>query len=61
MTDMISAMRVDPHGNRRRVQFLPQDVQAEAYDYPLDFFKKRVRPFDRRPITQHDLNRRPSY
>jgi len=30
---------------------LPQDVQGEAYDYPVEFFKKRVYTIDRRPIS----------
>ena len=36
---------------------LPQDVQAEAYDYPVDFFKKRVWRVDRRPVTKYALDK----
>ena len=35
---------------------LPQDVEAEAYDYPEEFFKKRVHYFDRRIPTARELD-----
>ena len=59
MTDMISAMRVltDTANTGAVAISLPQDVQAEAYDYPVDFFKKRVWRVDRRPITKYALDK----
>ena len=36
---------------------LPQDVQGEAYDYPLEFLAKRVHHFDRRPPAEAALAR----
>jgi len=30
---------------------LPQDIQAEAFDYPTSFFRERVWPIERRPPT----------
>ena len=58
MTDMISAMRVltDTANTGAVAISLPQDVQAEAYDYPVDFFKKRVWRVDRRPVTKYALD-----
>jgi 3D-(3,5/4)-trihydroxycyclohexane-1,2-dione acylhydrolase (decyclizing) len=54
MTSMINAMRVltDPADTGAVTIALPQDVEAEAYDYPVDFFKKRVHRIERRPPTQ---------
>lgn len=54
MTAMINAMRVltDPADTGAVTIALPQDVEAEAYDYPVDFFKKRVHRIDRRPPTK---------
>ena len=59
MTDMISAMRVltDTANTGAVAISLPQDVQAEAYDYPVDFFQKRVWRIDRRPITKYALEK----
>lgn len=53
MTAMINAMRVltDPADTGAVTIALPQDVQGEAYDYPVDFFKKRVHRIERRPPT----------
>lgn len=34
---------------------LAQDVEGEAYDYPADFFKKRVHYMDRRPAHEREL------
>lgn len=50
MTAMINAMRVltDPAETGAVTIALPQDVQGEAYDYPLAFFKERVHRIDRR-------------
>ncbi|OUN00295.1 MAG: 3D-(3,5/4)-trihydroxycyclohexane-1,2-dione acylhydrolase (decyclizing) [Paenibacillaceae bacterium ZCTH02-B3] len=49
MTAMINAMRVltDPVNTGAVTIALPQDVQAEAYDYPEEFFQKRVHYIDR--------------
>ncbi len=51
MTAVIQAMRVltDPAETGAVTLALPQDVQAEAYDYPTSFFDKRVHYIDRRP------------
>lgn len=59
MTDMISAMRVltDTANTGAVAISLPQDVQAEAYDYPVDFFKKRVWRIDRRPATKYAIEK----
>ena len=53
MTAMINAMRVltDPADTGAVTIALPQDVEAESYDYPVDFFKKRVHRIERRPPT----------
>ncbi|WP_066893417.1 3D-(3,5/4)-trihydroxycyclohexane-1,2-dione acylhydrolase (decyclizing) [Clostridium nigeriense] len=44
MSSLISAMRVltDPSETGACCLAIPQDVQGESYDYPEDFFKKRV-------------------
>ncbi|MCL6443686.1 MAG: 3D-(3,5/4)-trihydroxycyclohexane-1,2-dione acylhydrolase (decyclizing), partial [Alicyclobacillus sp.] len=44
MTSLLQAMRVltDPADTGAVTLALPQDVQAEAYDYPESFFQKRV-------------------
>ena len=34
---------------------LPQDTQAEAYDYPASFFEKRVHQIERRPATAYAI------
>ncbi len=54
MTAMIHAMRVltDPADTGAVTIALPQDVEGEAYDYPADFFKKRVHRIERRPATK---------
>ena len=54
MTDMISAFRAmtDPGNCGAVAVSIPQDVQGEAYDYPVDFFKKRVWHIERRPATK---------
>ena len=36
---------------------LPQDVQAEAYDYPEEFFRKRVWPIPRSRCDERLLQR----
>jgi 3D-(3,5/4)-trihydroxycyclohexane-1,2-dione acylhydrolase (decyclizing) len=57
MTAAINAMRVltDPANTGAVTLSLPQDVQAEAYDYPEEFFKKRVHHLERRPANQRVL------
>ncbi|AZD54319.1 Epi-inositol hydrolase [Pseudomonas chlororaphis subsp. aurantiaca] len=53
MTAAIHAMRVltDPAETGAVTLALPQDVQAEAYDYPDYFLQKRVHRIERRPAT----------
>ena len=57
MTAMISAMRVltDPANTGAVCIALPQDTQAEAYDYPVSFFEKRVHRIERRPPTDYAI------
>jgi len=54
MTAAINAMRVltDPAETGAVVLALPQDVQGEAFDYPVEFFEKRVHRFSRRPLAE---------
>lgn len=58
MSAMLNAMRVltDPADTGAVTIALPQDVQAEAYDYPVEFFKKRVHRIERRPPTKEMIN-----
>lgn len=58
MSAALCAMRVltDPAETGAVTLALPQDVQAEAYDYPDSFLQKRVHRIDRRPPTQAMLN-----
>ena len=53
MTAALHAMRVltDPADTGAVCLAMPQDVEGEAYDYPLSFFEKRVWHLDRRPMT----------
>lgn len=55
MSAMISAMRVltDPADTGAVCIALPQDTQAEAYDYPTSFFEKRVHRIERRPPADY--------
>ncbi len=57
MVAALNAMRVltDPVETGTVCLCLPQDVQTEAYDYPLDFFKERIHRIDRRPLSQQNL------
>ncbi len=50
MTACLNAMRVltDPVDTGAVTLCLPQDVQAEVFDYPLSFFEKRVWRIERR-------------
>ena len=54
MSSLIQAMRVltDPADTGAVCIGLPQDVEGEAYDYPEDFFKKRIHRIERRPATE---------
>ncbi len=54
MSAALQAMRVlaDPAQTGAVTLALPQDVQAEAYDYPLSFFARRVHRIDRLPPTE---------
>jgi 3D-(3,5/4)-trihydroxycyclohexane-1,2-dione acylhydrolase (decyclizing) len=57
MTALLNAMRVltDPVDTGAVTLCLPQDVQAEAYDYPLSFFEKRIHYIDRKPLSKRAL------
>jgi len=57
MTAMLNAMRVltDPADTGAVCIALPQDVQAEVYDYPDYFIDKRVWNIDRRPAGEREL------
>ncbi|EJW19441.1 3D-(3,5/4)-trihydroxycyclohexane-1,2-dione acylhydrolase (decyclizing) [Paenibacillus alvei] len=57
MTALIQAMRVltNPADTGAVTLALPQDVQGEAYDYPVSFFEKRVHRIDRRPASAAQL------
>jgi 3D-(3,5/4)-trihydroxycyclohexane-1,2-dione acylhydrolase (decyclizing) len=57
MTAMLNAMRVltDAVDTGAVTLCLPQDVQAEACDYPTSFFVKRVYHLDRRPLVERAL------
>ncbi|MDD3411655.1 MAG: 3D-(3,5/4)-trihydroxycyclohexane-1,2-dione acylhydrolase (decyclizing) [Eubacteriales bacterium] len=59
MTAAQHAMRVltDPADTGAVCLAMPQDVEGEAYDYPVDFFRKRVWHLDRRPMTDDQLLR----
>ncbi|WP_334078150.1 3D-(3,5/4)-trihydroxycyclohexane-1,2-dione acylhydrolase (decyclizing) [Paenibacillus sanfengchensis] len=59
MAAALQAMRVltDPAETGAVTLALPQDVQAEAYDYPASFFAKRVHVPDRRPPAASSLKR----
>lgn len=57
MTACLNAMRVltDPVDTGAVTLCLPQDVQAEAYDYPESFFIKRVHDIDRVELSSRAL------
>lgn len=57
MTALLNAFRVltDPVDTGAVTLCLPQDVQAEAYDYPEIFFIKRVHYIDRRELAERAL------
>lgn len=58
MTAMLNAFRVltDPVDTGAVTICLPQDVQAEAYDYPASFFARRTHHIERRPISRRALD-----
>ncbi len=53
MSAAINAMRVltDPAATGAVTLSLPQDAIAESYDYPEEFFQKRVHVIQRRPLS----------
>ncbi|WP_297979942.1 3D-(3,5/4)-trihydroxycyclohexane-1,2-dione acylhydrolase (decyclizing) [uncultured Oscillibacter sp.] len=57
MSAAISAFRTltDPANTGAVCLALPQDVEGEAYDYPVSFFKKRIWRLERRPATEAAL------
>ncbi|WP_201004557.1 3D-(3,5/4)-trihydroxycyclohexane-1,2-dione acylhydrolase (decyclizing) [Paenibacillus glycanilyticus] len=59
MSAALQAMRVltDPAETGAVTLALPQDVQAEAYDYPEAFFSKRIHYIDRRPPAEGAVQR----
>lgn len=58
MSAALNAMRVltDPADTGAVTLALPQDVQAEAYDYPDSFLQKRMHRIDRRPPSKAMLD-----
>jgi len=58
MVAALNAMRVltDPVDTGAATLCLPQDTQAEAYDYPDYFLSKRVWHLDRRPLNPRSLD-----
>ncbi len=56
---VLNAMRVltDPVETGAVTLSLPQDVQGEAYDFPVNFFEKRIHHINRRPPYTLDLQR----
>lgn len=59
MSAAVNAIRVlaDPALTGAVCLSLPQDVQGEAYDYPVSFFEKKVTYIERRPLTEPSLAR----
>ncbi|HVI41485.1 MAG TPA: 3D-(3,5/4)-trihydroxycyclohexane-1,2-dione acylhydrolase (decyclizing), partial [Anaerovoracaceae bacterium] len=59
MTAAVNAMRVlvDPAETGAVALCLPQDVQGEPYDYPVEFLEKRVHYIQRRDIEKDTLRR----
>lgn len=56
---MLNAMRTltDPSRTGAVAICLPQDVQGEAYDYPVEFFNERVWYLDRTPACEDAITR----
>lgn len=59
MSAMLNAMRVltDPAETGAVTVALPQDVQGEAYDYPVEFLEKRVHHIERHLPTPTQVER----
>lgn len=59
MTAAMNAIRVlvDPAETGAVCLALPQDVQAEAWDYPLSFFRKRIHHSERRQLSPAAVER----
>ena len=59
MSALLNAFRVlTDQGNTGAVCIaMPQDVEGEAYDYPVEFLEKRVWHFDRRPADDTSLEK----
>ncbi|MBR6029594.1 MAG: 3D-(3,5/4)-trihydroxycyclohexane-1,2-dione acylhydrolase (decyclizing) [Clostridia bacterium] len=59
MTAAIHAMRVltDPADTGAVCLAMPQDVEGEAYDYPVSFLRRRVWHLERRAITAAQTDR----
>lgn len=59
MTAALNAMRVltDPADTGAVCLALPQDVQGEAWDYPVEFFEKRVHYLERRELSTEAVGR----
>lgn len=59
MSAAINAMRVltSPADTGAVTLCLPQDVQGEAYDYPVEFFEKRIHYIERISLTESALKR----
>jgi 3D-(3,5/4)-trihydroxycyclohexane-1,2-dione acylhydrolase (decyclizing) len=57
MTAAMNAMRVltDPVDTGAVTLALPQDVQCESYEYPAEFFQKRVHTVQRRAVASATL------
>lgn len=57
MSAMLNAFRVltDPANTGAVCIAMPQDVEGEAYDYPVSFLAKRVWRLERRPATEAAL------
>jgi 3D-(3,5/4)-trihydroxycyclohexane-1,2-dione acylhydrolase (decyclizing) len=55
----LNAMRVltDPADTGAVTLALPQDVRGEAYDYPAEFFARRVHHLERRAPSEGELGR----
>jgi 3D-(3,5/4)-trihydroxycyclohexane-1,2-dione acylhydrolase (decyclizing) len=59
MSSLINAMRVltDPAETGAVTIGLPQDVQGESWDYPEEFFRKRVHHIERAVLTERAVER----
>lgn len=58
MSAMINAMRVltNPATAGAVCIALPQDVEGESYDYPDEFFRKRIHLIPRRPASDEEVD-----